>query len=374
MAQAVEAIFARIRERGDATLSAEDVAALEGAVEGGTEAALLARRLLAVHFFRTGDYRRSAEHGRAVFAADPAPESAKNLLSALNRARLLDEALAHAEAAAAYLDPIERAQGLCTNRYHAGDIAAAVRHGREALALKDAQVPEVARPEPVTHRFDPTRPGRNVISFSLYGTARRYAEGALRNAIVARHLYPGWTPRFYVDDSVPEATVRRLLAEGAQVRKTPKLDAARYGLFWRMLVEDDPEVDLYLVRDCDSVVNIRERAAVEDWLASGRPYHVMRDHPIHCELMLAGMWGAHRGNLQPMGERILDHVRRHGGRLNDRTTDQQFLRETVWPLVRRDALVHDDWFGYGGAVPFRKEFALPWPAHVGRNEFAGLGD
>mgnify|MGYP006292180853 FL=1 len=45
------------------------------------------------------------------------------------------------------------------------------------------------------------------------------------------------------------------------------------------------------MRDADSVLNIRERAAVDDWLASGAAFHVMRDHPVHCDLMLAGMGG-----------------------------------------------------------------------------------
>ena len=39
------------------------------------------------------------------------------------------------------------------------------------------------------------------------------------------------------------------------------LDAKRFGLFWRFLVEDDPEVDLYLVRDADAVMNVKERWA-----------------------------------------------------------------------------------------------------------------
>ncbi len=84
--------------------------------------------------------------------------------------------------------------------------------------------------------------------------------------------------------------------------------SASFGLFWRFLVEDDPDVDFFLVRDADSVMNIKECAAVEDWLASGKAFHVMRDLPIHAELILAGMWGAHRGNIGNMRQRIVDHV------------------------------------------------------------------
>lgn len=69
------------------------------------------------------------------------------------------------------------------------------------------------------------------------------------------------------------------------------LPANRYGLFWRFLVEDDRDVDIYVCRDADSVPTIRERVAVQDWLNSGQPFHVMRDFLTHSELVLAGLWG-----------------------------------------------------------------------------------
>ncbi len=41
-----------------------------------------------------------------------------------------------------------------------------------------------------------------------------------------------------------------------------------------------------IVRDADSRLNVREKAAVDAWIASGRPFHVMRDHaasPPHAD-------------------------------------------------------------------------------------------
>ena len=361
-----DAILHRVRKTNDPRLSDVEVAALETR----SNRSLLARRLLAMHYFRAGAYDRLVPHARALFEADPSPEEARNLLSSLRRAGLFEDALALAETRADAFDPIDLADGMCGIYARLQRHDEAVTWGRQALALKDAQVPQVERPEPVIRPFNPNTPTRNIISFSLFGNQPRYLRGALRNAIIVPHLYPGWTARFYVDESVPEPALHELLNEGAQIRKAPKLDAPRFGLFWRFLVEDDPDVDIYLVRDADSVLNIRERAAVEDWLASGKPYHVMRDHPAHSELILAGMWGAHRGNLEPMGRRFLAHVREHATRLNDRMSDQLFLRKEIWPLIRRDALVHDAWFNFGNAQPFRAEFTLPFPMHVGQNDTA----
>lgn len=39
-------------------------------------------------------------------------------------------------------------------------------------------------------------------------------------------------------------------------------------------------------------ISSREAAAVEQWLATNKTFHVMRDHPQHDTTILGGMWGA----------------------------------------------------------------------------------
>lgn len=68
---------------------------------------------------------------------------------------------------------------------------------------------------------------------------------------------------------------------------------------WRFLVADNASVDRFIVRDIDSrcvALNVaallvpvhkstifrlllRDRYAIDEWEASGLPYHVVRDHP-----------------------------------------------------------------------------------------------
>lgn len=71
-------------------------------------------------------------------------------------------------------------------------------------------------------------------------------------------------------------------------------------LFWCFLVSDDPTVSHFLCRDAFSRLNSREKAAVDAWIASGLPFHAMRDHIMHTDPMLAGMWGGLAGVLPPM--------------------------------------------------------------------------
>lgn len=60
---------------------------------------------------------------------------------------------------------------------------------------------------------------------------------------------------------------------------------------WRFLPMADASVDEFLVRDLDSSVLDREVAAVTQWLnESTAILHVMRDHPSHNGVILAGEW------------------------------------------------------------------------------------
>jgi hypothetical protein len=64
-------------------------------------------------------------------------------------------------------------------------------------------------------------------------------------------------------------------------------------------------VDWFVCRDTDSRLNCQELLAVEEWLRSGQPFHVMRDHIYHMELMLAEMWGGAAGVLPNLRARAL---------------------------------------------------------------------
>jgi hypothetical protein len=183
----------------------------------------------------------------------------------------------------------------------------------------------------------PPGAGADVIAFSLWGSNPRYTAGAVRNAELARTIYPGWTCRFYVSSSVPASIVGRL-AEMPNTELIGMEEAPDWrGLLWRFLPAADEHVRTLLVRDADSRLNERERAAVDAWLASDRDVHIMRDHPHHTTPILGGMWGVRRGRLWNMRGLLAKFTRD----VYEWQADQDFLRDLVYPLVVRHALVHD---------------------------------
>jgi hypothetical protein len=124
------------------------------------------------------------------------------------------------------------------------------------------------------------------------------------------------------------------------------------------------------MRDADSILNIRERVAVDAWIASNRHFHVMRDFYSHTELIHAGLWGGVRSALPPMRKLIAEWMKgRKAIVYNQTTVDQIFLREKVWRIVQNSALVHDSVFDFGDKLDFPLVGTLPPWKHVEQDDF-----
>ena len=331
-------------------------------------------RLLGFYRLRRGD------HEAAVALSDAAaddladhPELAAdcvyNAIFALFNLGRLEEVVSRArQALASFGNTFLWHNILSTALGHLGRLEESRWHGSRSLECKDALTAGVPGrdlggcPLPC---FDPARPEGQIISFSLFGTDPKYVQGAVRNAEAAPFLYPGWTCRFHVDASVDPGVVEQLLRHGAQViRMAPEWPAASHGTLWRFLVADDPGVRRWIVRDADSLLNLREATAVQEWLASDRHFHLMRDHFDHSELVLAGLWGGVHGALPPLQPLIPEFLASRPGVLN-RTADQELLREVLWPTIRTSVLMHDSQFSFGERRDFSPFAALPAGDHLG---------
>jgi hypothetical protein len=177
-----------------------------------------------------------------------------------------------------------------------------------------------------------------IIAFSLWGKDPKYTIGAVRNAELAKEIYLGWTCRFYIGDDVSENIENQLIDNGAE---TCRMHGSNWnGMFWRFFAADGN--DVMISRDTDSRLGVREKAAVDEWLASDRNFHIMRDHPYHATEILGGMWGVRNGLLIGIKDMVADYDT--GLFDNKYQVDQNFLREVVYPLVKNDAMVHDPYF------------------------------
>jgi hypothetical protein len=120
-------------------------------------------------------------------------------------------------------------------------------------------------------------------------------------------------------------------------------------------------VDVLMSRDSDSRIIPREEAAVREWLASDRIFHIMRDHPYHCIPILGGnsimvfistkdyygiiidlligMWGVKlsvaRSTLL-MGDFKKIFSTNHSHKYN---YDQILLKKYIWPIAKTNMVI-----------------------------------
>lgn len=197
---------------------------------------------------------------------------------------------------------------------------------------------------------------KKVISFSLWGNNPKYTIGAIRNAELSPHIYPGWICRFYYGDSVPNEIISQLLnfkhCELIYKKEEPNDWTA---MFWRFESCCDFMVSVSIFRDTDSRLCYRERSAVDEWLCSGKTFHIMRDHPYHNFPILGGMWGF-KQNLNY----DICSMTQSFSKQNKYGIDYDFFNEKLYPLIGDDKIVHDEFFD-----------KKPFPKPRDSNEFVG---
>lgn len=178
---------------------------------------------------------------------------------------------------------------------------------------------------------------KRIISMSLYGGGLDYHIGAISNAELAPKVYPGWVLRMYCETGHP--AIPKLTKTGCEIIQRPHPQGI-FGMSWRFEAISDPEAEYVIVRDVDSRLNPREKAAVDAWIASGKNGHLMRDHPHHTHFseiwkIFGGMWGMRGGIINDMPARIADFKS-----WNNRADDMVFLTRYVWPEFSKSYVAH----------------------------------
>jgi hypothetical protein len=200
---------------------------------------------------------------------------------------------------------------------------------------------------------------KRIVSFSLWGDIPRYTIGAIKNAKLAKLFYPGFECWFYVHkETVPDHIIDELIAcdNVRVIIRHGNLDELG-PMMWRFESIDDPDVEVNISRDTDTRILLREKLAVDEWLNSGKTFHIMRDHPHHMNSkypIMAGMFGT----------RKIKRITTWIGTLNsqvliDRYDDQRFLNDVVYPVIKNDCVIHSS-FGPMMNETNVKPFPIPY--------------
>lgn len=270
----------------------------------------------AYYLFLIQDYRAAADILRHALNSNPRdPDLLLNLVVSLSRCKNYAECITQGDILLEMdTDNFVLWDVLAKAYYHRGNPQQASAAGSKSLALKDkrhgASIHKPATPEKIPAELNELQ---KVISFSLWGSNKRYLYGTLRNLLLAADIYPDCQLRFYLDTSVPADFISLIEDLGGHVIVKELGAATREKLSWRFEVANDPTVGHFLIRDTDSVINLRERLAVEQWLSSGKGFHIIRDWWTHTDLILAGLWGGVSGALPNHQRNAAELQSRHHG-------------------------------------------------------------
>jgi hypothetical protein len=207
-----------------------------------------------------------------------------------------------------------------------------------------------------------------VFSFSVYGDNPIYTIGMLKNIALIREIFPDWHTFIYVPENQNKDYVKKL-EENDKVMVMPMANAGFFNSTWRFRAITYYLCEAMECRDADSRISVRDKAAIDEWLASDYKYHIIRDHPGgHHWAMNAGMWGAKRTEfISNIGRMLTDCQTICPQYSKLPTFDQEFLRSAIYPHIVTESMVHDEYYKY-------EKQAKPINHDRKSNDFAFIGE
>lgn len=179
----------------------------------------------------------------------------------------------------------------------------------------------------------------NVFSFCLYGPRNpRYYIPLLENIQIIAQYFLGWKAYIYVAPDVDPEYVRVLETYSNVVLK-PTGILGEPNMIRRFCAIDEPEVDLMMVRDADSLIHWRDRWAIYRFLEkTDFAVHTIRDHRCHTSRIMGGLWGMRKTAGLVIANEYAEYTRNPVDL--GIAHDQNFLGAQLYPKIKDRLWVH----------------------------------
>ncbi|CAH1783085.1 unnamed protein product [Owenia fusiformis] len=180
-----------------------------------------------------------------------------------------------------------------------------------------------------------------VIAFSLYGSEKTFTYGAIRNAVLAQMMLPGWKVRIYTGScsykyTVPNKILNKLKQLGAIIHNVDDdvCNNIAPGM-WRYLVADENETDYFIVRDSNARLSAREVHVVSEWTSKGSLCHCIRDHKTpRIEPIVSGLFGGRPAMIRAVLKVTMK-------KLLLWNTSREIILKKLWKVLKPRCLCHD---------------------------------
>jgi hypothetical protein len=186
---------------------------------------------------------------------------------------------------------------------------------------------------------------KKVISYSLYGSDKKYCIGMLENLKINSVKLPDWETYIYYSDDVPNEYIEMYKQYNPVLINCGRTEYKWEGMFWRFKPFNDNNIDIFLSRDADSRITDREIKFINEFIESKYYFHIIRDHYGHGIEILGGTFGVKvkefnkNYNIKNINEYILEYRKLYHKNIQ-KQPDQHFLRDKIWTLIKNDNYCH----------------------------------
>ena len=189
----------------------------------------------------------------------------------------------------------------------------------------------------------------SVWCYSIYGTdAEKYYEPMLSNIKIAKHH--GVALVLHTNKK-SETQVRNFFRDNLEeIMLFVHNDeyAEYFPKILRYLSSEKIDSKFYFFKDSDSIVTLKEIEIMNRWMHTSNPIAlIIRDHPLHISLILAGMFGANKNLSQYIAKSAEEFfLKRKPGYYNKYSYDQVWLARKIYPTIVDKADVNTSFFYY----------------------------
>lgn len=188
---------------------------------------------------------------------------------------------------------------------------------------------------------------KRVIAYSLSSLDSDLVFGQIRNIILATIYFPGWKIFIYTLSRIISKTDRlykKFTSLGATVVFKDDILSGNVPLsMLNYLVQDEKDVDVYIIRSALDRLSNRDVLAVKSWLQTDQGFFCTRDHPSHrSHAINANLWGARHKVLQDKITKSVENILNTFAKsLELDFVEEQFLNTILWNLVKDISFCHD---------------------------------
>ena len=185
-----------------------------------------------------------------------------------------------------------------------------------------------------------------VFSFCIYGNNIKYLRGLEENLKIINEKLPEFYSYIYFSNDVQELYYEIYSKyKNVKIHKIDK-NGPELMLYRILTLDIDDKVDVSFSRDIDSRINDRDIWTINEFLNSNKYFHIIRDHYYHKNTIMGGSFGMKRKEFFSISKELESWKESNKITKYDYGTDEQFLRERVYDMIKNDVLIHSNIVGY----------------------------